>query len=80
MPYVSYLPLKTRPPRIGAYLVMFALPTIFRTTTFKSTYSNKTHSNLGSPNRAQRSFQSIGDQVPLQSPYQMVICNMEFSN
>ena len=68
MPYVSYLPLKTRLPMIGVYLVMFASPTTFRTTTFKNTYSGKTHLNLGSPNRAQRRFQ-LGYQVPLQSPY-----------
>ena len=43
------MPLKTRPPRIGAYLVIFASPTTFRITTFKKTSSWSKTFKLGEP-------------------------------
>ena len=68
MLYVCNFPLKTRSPRLGAYLVMFASPTTFRTTTLKNTSFWSETFKLGSLNRTQRSFQPIGWSSPFAKP------------
>ena len=73
------MPLKTRPPRIGAYLVIFASPTTFRITTFKKTSSWSKTFKLGEPKQNSKELstnwlikslcKALIDQVPYAISY-----------